>query len=153
MYTLQPEKKNRGCITFLAVIGAIAIILVGLFVVVVFVAMDTPSYAGSAPSTHRVVYKVITDRDSSVYPSCFWFDATYEMSSGTAQNSIPVCDGARTAIVDERTASRGDFVYLAVQNDEWLARIGCEIHVDGKLVHRTYSEGQYVIASCSGTIP
>jgi len=150
MYALQPEKKSSGCGKALATIGVFALFVIGLLVLVLVVALNMPSYADTAPSTHRIVYKVTTARD---WGGCYGFDVTYEMPSGTSQKSVSICDGARTAIVDERNAKRGDFVYLAVQNDEQSARIGCEIHIDGKLVHRTYSEGQYVIASCSGSIP
>lgn len=153
MYALQPEKKSNGCLTVFAVIGVIALAVAGLFVVGVFAATSQPSSARNSSTTRTIVYKVTTARDSSVYPSCYWFDATYEMPSGTAQKSASICDGARSAEVDRRTGSPGDFVYLSVQNDEMLARIGCRIYVDGKLVFQTYSEGQYVIASCSGSIP
>lgn len=153
MYTLQPAKKSSGCLKALAVIGVIALGVFGMIVLVVFTATMLPSSASTGPSTHRVVYKVTTDRDSSVYPSCYGFDTTYEMPSGTAQKSVSICDGAKSVVVDQRSGSSGDFVYLSVQNDKYAARIGCEIHIDGKLIHRTYSQGQYVIASCSGSVP
>lgn len=107
------------------------------------------SYAGSSSSIHRVVYKVTTNRN---WGSCYWFDTTYEMQSGTAQKSVSICDSATTTVVDQRTGSAGDFVYLSVQNDEQAARISCQIYIDGKVVYQTWSNGQYVIASCSGSI-
>lgn len=101
------------------------------------------------PLTHQVVYKVATSRDVA---ECYGFDTTYEMPSGTAQKTVNICDGSHRTVVDQRTGSRGDFVYLSVQNDEQYAGIACEIYVDGELVFHTVSSGQYVIASCSGSI-
>lgn len=150
MYTLQPKKKSKGCVKVLAITGLVGAVVVGLFALIIFVALNARSYAGPSSSTRNIVYKVTTARD---WGSCYWFDATYEMPNGTAQKSVSTCDGARSAEVDRRTGARGDFVYLAVQNDKYAARIGCRIYVDGALVFQTYSEGQYVIASCSGTIP
>lgn len=109
--------------------------------------------AVSASRVRRVVYKVTTNRDSSIYPSCYAFDTTYAVPNGTAQRSVNICNGARTEVVHTFTGSRGDFVYLSVQNDEYLARIACEIYIDDELVYRTFSQGQYVIASCGGSIP
>lgn len=151
MYTLQLEKKSRGCVNALAVFGAIALAVIGMFVVL-GVAVSTDSSANSYTFTRNVIYKITTNRDSNVWPSCYWFDVTYEMKSGTAQKSVSICDGKRSATVDTLQASYGDFVYLSVQNDKMAARIGCEIYVDGTLVHKTQSEGQYVIASCSGSV-
>lgn len=153
MYALQPEKKSNGCVTALAVIGVIALAVVGLFVVAVFAVSSGSGGVSGSSTTRQIVYKVRTDRDSSIYPSCYWFDATYEMPSGTAQRPASICDGAYTGVVDQRSAQRGDFVYLSVQNDKYYAGISCEIHIDGKLVYQTQSAGQYVIASCSGTVP
>jgi hypothetical protein len=106
------------------------------------------SSSNSSSSQRQVVYKATTSLGSG----CNGIDTTYEMPSGTSQKTVSMCKGKTSAVVDQRTGSRGDFVYLAVQNDKMFARIGCEIYVDGKLVHQTHSEGQYVIASCSGSI-
>jgi hypothetical protein len=105
-----------------------------------------------ASTYHDVVYKVATNRTDYGSWHCFNFDATYEMPSGTAQRPAAICDGDRSAIVDHRTANLGDSVYLSVQNDEYYAVISCEIWIDGALAFQTYSEGQYKIASCSGSV-
>ena len=147
MYTLQSEKKSGGCAKALVVIGAIMLvgIVFSLFVI------SAVSSVGSTSISHHVVYKATTSRLKG--GNCFDFDATYEMPSGTSQKSGGRCNGSRSVIVDQRTAAPGDFVYLSIQNDEWSARIGCEIYIDEKLVYQTHSEGQYVIASCSGSVP
>lgn len=151
MYALQPQKKSNGRIPVLAVI---AVALVGLMIVVVFLATGAPSSARSMSSTHRVIYKVTTSVDTSVHPSCVLLDTTYEMASGTAQKGVTICGGARSAEVDQFVGSSGDFVYLAAQNSsKYFAKISCAIYVDGKLLYQTYSEGKYVSASCSGSIP
>lgn len=101
------------------------------------------------PSIHQVVYKITTSRDWGL---CYGFDTTYEMPHGTSQRPVSICDGATSAVVDKRTGSRGDFVYLSAQNDKDSAIIGCEIYIDGELAFQNYSQGQYVITSCSGRI-
>lgn len=108
--------------------------------------------SASQPVYHDVVYKVTTQRKNSVYP-CFEFSTTYEMKHGTSQKKAYICDGNKDVEVDRRTALSGDFVYLSVQNDRYLAKISCQVHINGKLVMETFSEGQYVIASCSGSVP
>ena len=150
MYTLGPEKKSNGCIKTLAVIGAIALVVVAIFVVAVMGATRSIRSGGNLSASRQVVYKITTNRD---WGTCYGFDTTYEMPSGTSQKSVSLCDGKTSGVVDQRSAARGDFVYLSVQNDEQLAKIGCEIYVDGRLLFHTQSEGQYVIASCSGTVP
>lgn len=144
----QSSSKSRGCTNVLAFIGGIVVVLFACS----FFGLSLPS-SSSASISHNVVYQITTDRDSSVYPSCFSFDTTYEMANGTAQKRASICNGDNTTVVDQFVGSRGDFVYLSLQNDEYWAQIGCEIYVDGKLLYQTYSEGQYIIASCSGTIP
>jgi len=47
-------------------------------------------------------------------------------------------------------AKRGQFLYLSVQNNEPLGWVKCEIYSGGKLIDTALSEGEYVIASCSG---
>lgn len=151
MYTLRPEKKKSNVfVRILAVVGAMALAIFGC---VIALLISPLSNIASAPVSHDVVYKVRTNRDSSVYPSCYWFDVTYEMTGGTSQNNAAICDGAKTVEVDRFVGYSGDFVYLSVQNDKYLARIACEIYIDGKLESRTFSNGQYVIASCSGRVP
>lgn len=150
MYALQPQKKSNGCLKGFAVTGVIAIACLALLVLAFFASALSPSSANSSRSTHHVVYKVTTNRN---WGSCYGFDTTYEMPSGTAQKSVSTCDGATTTDVDQRSGSRGDFVYLSVQNDKQAARISCQIYIDGKVVFQTWSNGQYVIATCSGSIP
>jgi hypothetical protein len=151
MYALQPPKKTNPLIIILAVIGGIFMLL---FACVLVSSLFSGSASVAAPhAARRAVYKVTTTRDTSVYPSCVGFDVTYEMPSGTAQKTVDICDGAHSVTVDDRGVSGGDFVYLSVQNGKYSATTGCEIWIDGKLAYQTRSEGQYVIASCSGSAP
>lgn len=140
MYALQPQKKSNPLVLVLAIIGGIAVALVALYIIVIFAASGAPSSASTVPSTHRVVYKVTTDVDTSVHPSCVLFDTTYEMAGGTAQKGVTICGGARSAEVDQFVGYSGDFVYLAAQNSsKYFAKISCAIYVDGKLIYQTYS--------------
>lgn len=155
MYALQPEKKNRGCVNVLAAIGLVTLGIVSLLGIVLVISMLSVGNLSASSQTHHVVYKLTTDRhDGNGGRYCrYGFDTTYQMPSGTAQKSTDVCENSGIADVDQFTGSRGDFVYLSVQNDKQFAKISCQIYIDGKLAYQTYSEGQYVIASCSGSIP
>lgn len=149
MYNLQPEKKSNSLMRVLAAIGVIALAVVGLFLVAIFAAYNTPSYATTSSSTHRVKYAVTSDHPVL----CRDIDVTYEMAHGTAQKSVTLCDGPTSQIVDEFVGSSRDFVYLAAQNGRYYAKISCKIYIDSYLVYHTESQGQHVIASCSGSIP
>lgn len=159
MYTLQTPKKSNGCMTLLAVIGGLTVIVMAAILFFSFLAAfgnsgshaETQVLRQPAPILmHEVVYKVTTNRD---WGECYFFDATYEMPDGTSQSGASICGGAQSAVVNRRTAATGDFVYLSVQNDEMLATIGCEIEIDGVPAFVTHSAGQFVIASCSGAVP
>lgn len=151
MYALQPEKKNRGCVNILAAIGLVTLGIVSLLGIVVVISMLSIGNLSASSQTHNVMYKATTDRLK--YNDCFGFDATYEMPSGTSQKGGGLCGVGNSVVVDQRRGNSGDFVYLSIQNDEWAATIGCEIYIDGKLVYQNHSDGQYVIASCNGSIP
>lgn len=96
---------------------------------------------------HKVVYKV-----SVLQSGCHSIGTTYRMPSGTAQKDVRACSDSTTVTIDSRTAQRGDFLYLSVQNDENFTTISCQIFVDDILTYQTKSTGEYVIASCSGRI-
>ncbi len=49
--------------------------------------------------------------------------------------------------------SRGDFVYLSVQNADAAGAVTCRITVDGMVISENTSNGGYVIASCKGSVP
>lgn len=149
MYNLQPPKKSRGCVNVLAVIGGISLALFAIVLLGGFTLLgSTP-----APSSHEVIYKVTTNLDSGTWPTCNYFDTTYDLRGGTAQKTVSICDGDHHTEVDRFTAQRGDFVYLSVQNGQRYGGVTCQIFVDGALLYHTHSDGQYVIASCSGSIP
>jgi hypothetical protein len=96
---------------------------------------------------HEVVYKV-----SVLQSGCHSIGTTYKMPNGTAQKDVSACSNSTTVTIDSRTAQRGDFLYLSVQNDENFTTISCQIFVDDILTYETKSTGEYVIASCSGKL-
>lgn len=149
METPQPKKASSAANTILYIVGAIVLLFYGLPMLSRNVLRS--ANFNTSPSTHSVIYKATTDRLK--YNDCFGFDATYEMPSGTSQKGGGACGAGNSVVVDRRPGNSGDFVYLSIQNDEYAANIGCEIYIDGKLVYQTRSSGQYVIASCSGSIP
>jgi hypothetical protein len=172
MYTLQAPKKSNGCVTVLAIIGGLTVIGVGGIFLLSFFGLFASAVASSshsAPALHEVIYKVTMDRrytgsdiDDTLDPKtrkllgiddiCYSFDTTYAMESGTAQKPLSVCRDDSFAVVDRRMAAQGSFVYLSVQNDQIGGPIRCEIWVDGKRQYVTQSEGQFSIASCSGSV-
>lgn len=177
MYSLQPQSKSNGFITWLAVIGGITLFVAGGLFLLSFLGLFAVAVAASSPSTsssHEVIYKVTMDRrytgsDSEIddtldaldpkikkmlgiHDICYSFDTTYEAESGTAQKPLSVCRKDSFAIVYRRTAVQGSFVYLSVQNDLNGGPIRCEIWVDGHRQYSTQSEGSYSIASCSGSV-
>ena len=152
---IQPKAgNNRGCVA--AVVG----ILLFMLVIGIVASGGRPLGAGGSsysagnairyepsPKLHKVVYKVSVLQDG-----CHFIGTTYEMPSGTAQKEVAACSDSTTVTVDSRTAEVGDFLYLSVQNDNKVTTITCQIFVDGKLTYQTKSTGQYVIASCSGSL-
>src|SRR5690606_24596991 len=142
MHALEPEKKSNGCVTALAVIGALALMIVAVLIVLVVVSPNLSTGTSGSSSTHRVQYTVTTD-----YPVlCHGIDVTYEMAHGTAQKTVTLCDGPTSQVVDEFVGTSGDFVYLSAQNGKSYAKVTCKIYIDSHLVHQTTSQGQYVIA-------
>lgn len=70
-------------------------------------------------------------------------------SGGTSQAS----DRANDQCVSAGTARPGTFAYISAQiSSDYGGTIICQIKVDGVVVQETRSEGDYVIASCSGRV-
>ncbi len=154
MYTLEPENKSSGCLLkALAAIGALTMGFLVLLVVIGLAGSGSTSSVNATSTLHQVVYKITTDRETGRYPDCFYFGTTYQAPNGAAQKEVAICGGAQSIVVDTFRVEPGDFVYLSVQNSEYSAKISCEILIDNELIYQTFSEGKYVIASCSGLVP
>jgi hypothetical protein len=75
-------------------------------------------------------------------------------AGGTSQQSgvrLPLTrkDGSPFSFI----AQSGDFVYLSAQNNQAYGDVTCTIRVDDQVLQTATSSGEYVIASCSGTVP
>ena len=76
------------------------------------------------------------------------FDITYQNSSGnTAQQDIS--SGSWTYSF---TGASGDFVYISAQANNENATVTTEIYYQGKLIEDATSNGDYVIATASGSL-
>tara|TARA_B110000908_G_C10122213_1_gene388152 strand:+ start:580 stop:930 length:351 start_codon:yes stop_codon:yes gene_type:complete len=76
------------------------------------------------------------------------FDITYQNSSGnTAQQDIS--SGSWTYSF---TGASGDFVYISAQADNENATVTTKIYYKGKLIEDATSNGDYVIATASGSL-
>ncbi|MEU4576564.1 hypothetical protein [Nonomuraea sp. NPDC023979] len=75
-------------------------------------------------------------------------DITVQTASGVEQTA----DALLPAEVSYEMPP-GSFASVFVQNAAAEGSVSCEIVVDGTTVSRNSSEGEYVIASCDGTVP
>lgn len=93
-------------------------------------------------TTHKVLYKIEGTGSAGI-------SLTYNNESGdTAQ------EDARFGWSKEFSARPGQFLYLSAQRDDpGSGVIRCIIEIDGQVFKKTESNGEFVIASCSGQVP
>lgn len=72
----------------------------------------------------------------------------HNASGGTEQNDVSVPWTLKVAPV-----KRGQFVYLAAQNQFDLGDVTCQIVVNGEVWKESRSGADYGIATCSGALP
>lgn len=147
MYTLQPQTKRRNpLITFLAVIGGLALLLFACALIASVGLFGRNGRAISAPSSPvSVIYEI---------DGCGEFDATYRLPSGTAQKSVKGC--LEPIQISRFDGQPGDHVYLSTQNTSGYnsgRAHACVIKADGETIARTESQGRATIASCSARLP
>jgi len=51
------------------------------------------------------------------------------------------------------TATKGQFLYIAAQNQDAFGGVSCDITIGGTAFKHSESRGEYVIASCDGSAP
>lgn len=94
------------------------------------------------PTMHTVTYQIGGTGRNSV-------DLTYENASGNSQQET-----INVPWSIEFQAPAGQFVYLSGQLAvRGKSTVTCKILVDGQVVEEAESEGEYVIATCSGSVP
>lgn len=96
----------------------------------------------TAPIMHTVTYQIGGTARNSV-------DLTYQNASGNSQQET-----INVPWSIEFQAPAGQFVYLSGQLAvKGASTITCKILIDGQIVEEATSKGEYVIASCSGSVP
>ena len=92
-----------------------------------------------AERTYSVRYRVIGAH----------FDVTYANATGATEQQ----DQQVRRFEREFDAPAGAFLYLSAQNNTEDGGVRCLIDVDGERVQYAASQGDYVIASCSASVP
>lgn len=118
------------------------IVTVLLFLALLTQACGNTQPAQKAPqsTSHTVTYQATGSKEARI-------DLTYQNETGgTVQESYIV------PWKKDFKMNPGDFTYLSVQING-TGEIACSISVDGVIVKQAKSSGQYVIASCSGSVP
>lgn len=76
------------------------------------------------------------------------FDVTYENGNGgTSQRTVNSDSWSTSFHADE-----GDWVYLSAQSDNKNAKIEVKIEYNGDVLEKSYSNGDYVVATASGDV-
>jgi hypothetical protein len=102
----------------------------------------TQPAAPTAPAMHTVTYQIGGTGRNRV-------DLTYENASGNSQQET-----INVPWSIEFQAPAGQFVYLSGQLAvRGASTVTCKILVDGEVLEEATSQGEYVIASCSGSVP
>lgn len=123
---------------FLIAIGVIAVFWLGSLVL--------GGDEGGSSSSYTVLYHVKGSAD--------YGDITYATPTGTGQQSdvnIPLRRKTGERGI-QFTMSKGDHVYISVQNGEESGSVTCIIEVDGIAVAENTSSGAYAIATCNGRL-
>jgi hypothetical protein len=104
---------------------------------------------------HKVLYVISGDPNytNGRGEPCITASLTYINSSGGTQQE-PVPSGCSSPYEMEVTKASGDPVYISAQlTYESEHEIHVSILVDGKLLQKADSSGQYSIATASGSVP
>jgi hypothetical protein len=137
--------------------------LFGAIVVLVVVANlggGDRSSSDSANAPPALISSAAEDCDKAIV---YFVEGTASAVSITVQNAegnteqasnraVPL-SGARGEGLRIGSMACGDFVYISAQNEGESGSVTCRIEADGEEIESATSEGAYVIASCSGTVP
>ncbi len=145
--TPKPD-KTWGRANLWALLGVIAV-LGGLW------AWITDYNAGQQRKADEAIDRVISLGSTSELEYCWSGTASSvditmaTISGGTSQ----AADRANDQCINAGDARPGTFAYISAQiTSKYGGTIICQIKVDGVVVEETRSEGDYVIASCSGRV-
>lgn len=73
---------------------------------------------------------------------------TYENADGNTEQ----IDAAETTWEKRLTMQPGDFVYVSAQRGPGTGRVRCTITIDGDKAEQAESNGEFVIATCDGSV-
>lgn len=99
-----------------------------------------------ALTPRTVVYEVLGSAES--------VSITAETPTGTSQadnRAVPLRDADNSEFGLSFDFQRGDFVYIAAQNEGKTGTVTCRIKVDGEVVSENTAEGAFSIATCKGS--
>ena len=107
----------------------------------------TASSTSPASANHEVVYKVTGTA------------TTVSLTMQTSDGGTSQVDATRVPLTSKSgkdgltmVMEAGDFFYISAQNQGSSGSVTCTVEVDGVPVKTTTSQGEYVIAACSGTV-
>lgn len=148
---VQPAKTSNGrYVVNLAIVGVFGVVVIFWILSVIDrgvstapVVVFTPRPTSALPVAMTVEYVVLCD-------GCRLASITYQAGEGEREQRNNVSLPWR--FTREDVASR-DFLYVQAQIDDGNGEITCEILVDGEIYRTASSNGEYVIATCSGSAP
>lgn len=139
-----PEKQKKREISPLWLLALVAACLVvGFALIGDSGSSGTWTPPTSRPATVRLEYK-ITGTAKQV-------DLTYNNAQGNTEQ----LDNARvpwSKVYSYTQWPVGEFAYISAQNQGRSGSVKCQILVDGVELESATSSGEYVIATCSGTV-
>ena len=110
-----------------------------LIIAVALAAVLMLASTAQAQRTYSVRYRVVGAH----------FDVSYSYASGATEQQ----DQQVRRFEREFDAPAGAFLYLSAQNNDEDGGVRCLIDIDGERVQYAASQGDYVIASCSASVP
>lgn len=119
--------------------------IVGGFVAVFLALSVIGMVAGDDDGGDDTVTVFYTVSDSGGGP----VDLTFTNAGGNTEQIT----GAETTWERRFEMERGDFVSVSAQRGDGSGRVKCTITADNERIEQAESEGEFVIASCSGSIP
>jgi hypothetical protein len=102
-----------------------------------------PAVQPTVPVDHTVTYRIDSETSRAA------FDLTYANETGAT-----VQEQNFTPWVKTFKAKPGQYVYVSAQLTGRIARtVSCVVTIDGEVLQEAESKGQYVIATCKGSVP
>lgn len=124
------------------IIRILAAVVLLVFFVAAFLITGGDDDSDASSDRARVVYDVTDTSRGTV-------SLTYENAGGNSQQE----SNAVTPWGKRYSMDSGDFVYVSAQRGQGTGTVRCTITIDGEVVEQAESTGEFVIATCSGSVP